>query len=258
MAKKKSTRKRTAKKPAKKRAAITSFTALIKGRPPAVQKLAKRLKKLIQEELPGVEESFYTATNGMAMYRQDAEICWLQPLKERCNLYFLRGTELTDDEGLLTGSSDHHKFVRVNPDDDLEQLPIRAWLQETVALNKESLSSGISLDGAMERLRKICLPLPNTKETITWGKPHFRVGEKIFCGCGEHQGCAMIGLKADPVEADAMLDLPGITKSPYSRPNDGWITINPSIFDDWEEIEQLIIGSFRLIAPKRVAALLEE
>lgn len=29
-----------------------------------------------------------------------------------------------------------------------------------------------------ERMKEICLALPNTKLTLTWAKPHFRVGEK--------------------------------------------------------------------------------
>ncbi len=29
-----------------------------------------------------------------------------------------------------------------------------------------------------DRLRAVCLALPDTKETLTWGEPHFRVGEK--------------------------------------------------------------------------------
>ena len=35
----------------------------------------------------------------------------------------------------------------------------------------------------LNRMREICLALPDTKETMTWGKPHFRVIEKIFAGC---------------------------------------------------------------------------
>ena len=55
-----------------------------------------------------------------------------------------------------------------------------------------------------------------------------------------------------------MMKIPGIEKAPYSRPNDGWVSIDPNVFDCWEEIERLISDSFRLIAPKRVSALLDE
>ena len=107
-------------------------------------------------------------------------------------------------------------------------------------------------------MRTICQKLPNTKETVTWGKPHFRVGEKIFCGCGEVKGQPQIGLKMEPGESKLMMKAPGIEKAAYSRPNDGWVSIDPNLFDDWEEIEGFIIGSFRLIAPKRVAAMIDD
>ena len=40
----------------------------------------------------------------------------------------------------------------------------------------------------LQKLRRICLALPEAVETETWGKPHFRVNDKIFCGCGEEDG----------------------------------------------------------------------
>ena len=46
-------------------------------------------------------------------------------------------------------------------------------------------------------------------------------------------------------------------KARYSRPNDGWVSIDPRTFDDWVEIERLIEGSYRLIASKRTVALLD-
>ena len=36
----------------------------------------------------------------------------------------------------------------------------------------------------LARVREICLALPDTKETLTWGSPYFRVGDKIFAGYG--------------------------------------------------------------------------
>ena len=118
-------------------------------------------------------------------------------------------------------------------------------------------STGLSFERVLETLQTICLALPKTNETLTWGKPHFRVGEKIFCGCGEDRGRPSIGMKMEAYESQLMMKLPGIEKAPYSRKNDGWVTIDPGEFDDWEEIERLIVASYRLIAPKRVVALLD-
>jgi hypothetical protein len=43
-----------------------------------------------------------------------------------------------------------------------------------------------------------------------------------------------------------------VEKAAYSRPNDGWVQVDPCVFDDWEEIKSLLIDSYRLIAPKRM------
>lgn len=248
---------------AKKKAAVTknskptSFTGVIRGQARIVQSIAKSLRELVFEELPDAEESFYGGQRPMAMYRTIADICWIQPLKACCNIYFMRGPELTDDEQILQGTSDRLRYAKVRSMDEIEQLPLRAWLQESLTLNEAATSDGMSVEQVLDELRKICLVLPQTKETVTWGKPHFRVGEKIFCGCSEDQGRPILGLKMEPRESELMMRLPGIEKAPYSRKGDGWVSIDPGVFDDWEEIERLIVGSYRLVAPKRTVALLD-
>jgi predicted DNA-binding protein (MmcQ/YjbR family) len=235
-----------------------SFGGVIKGCAKPVRAIAKTLRDVVQEELPDAQESFYGGQRPMAMYRTSADVCWIQPLTNRCNVYFMRGPDLTDDDRLLEGNSDRHRFVKVKSVEAVEQLPIRHWLRESVELNQADLEDGLSFDEVLEKLRVICLALPQTKETLTWGKPHFRVGEKIFCGCGENTGRPSLGLKMEPNESVLMMKGPGIEKAPYSRPGDGWVAIDPNVFDDWDEIERLLVGSFRLIAPKRLLASLED
>jgi predicted DNA-binding protein (MmcQ/YjbR family) len=234
-----------------------SFAGLLKGHAKSVKELAKAIRKVIYEELPEAQESFYGGRHAMALYRTSAEVCWLQPLTKRCNLYFLRGTELTDESRLLEGTSKRNRHVKIRSIDRLELLPIREWLQESVELNNATLLSGITFDEVLNKLRTICLALPKTKETVTWGKPHFRVGEKIFCGCGEHHGRPSVGLKMEADESRVLMRVPGVEKAPYSRPNDGWVEIDPCVFDEWEDIKRLIVGSYRLIAPKRTLSLLD-
>lgn len=242
---------------AKKRPAATassrprSFGGVIRGHSRSVQRIAKALRDLVYEELSDAQESFYRGWHAMAMYRTTADVCWIQPLKERCNMYFIRGPELTDDGHVLEGTSKRHRHAKIRSVADIERLPLRAWLQESLALNEGAISGGMSFEQVRKKLQTICLALPNTKETITWNKPHFRVGEKIFCGCGEDQGRPRVGLKMEADESQLMMRLPGIENAPYSRKNDGWVAIDPGIIDDWEEIERLIVDSYRLIAPKR-------
>jgi predicted DNA-binding protein (MmcQ/YjbR family) len=108
---------------------------------------------------------------------------------------------------------------------------------------------------ALERMREICLSLPDTKETPTWGSPHFRVGEKIFAGCGEHQGKGSIGFKLEMAHAAAIVERPGFTRAPYVG-HKGWVSLDVNGVDDWDEVRALVHESYRLIAPKKSLAKL--
>ncbi len=232
-----------------------SFDGLLKGRTKPVQELARAIRKIVYDELPDAQESYYGGRHAMALYRTSADVCWIQPLNERCNLYFVRGRELTDDGGFLEGTSKQNRHVKIRSREQLKQLPVRAWLQESLALNSRAAVSGMTFEQVLDKVRAICLALPHTKETLTWGKPHFRVGEKIFCGCGEQRGRASIGLKMEPAESRLLMTVPGVEKAAYSRPDDGWVQIDPCVFDDWDDIERLLFGSYRLIAPETPAAV---
>ena len=62
----------------------------------------------------------------------------------------------------------------------------------------------------LEKLREICLALPDTKETLTWGSPYFRVGEKIFAGYDEEDGRPSVGLKLEKPHAEGPRCRPAI------------------------------------------------
>jgi predicted DNA-binding protein (MmcQ/YjbR family) len=109
-------------------------------------------------------------------------------------------------------------------------------------------------DAALARMRKICLSLPDTKETPTWGQPHFRVGEKIFAGLGDEKGRLAIAFKLDRDHADMMVRRPGFWRAPYVG-HKGWVSMDAEAVADWEEVRFLIHESYRLIAPKNTLAL---
>lgn len=242
----------------KKAAAPRSFSGVVKERSKPIQVIARAMRALLYELVPDAEERFSGGPRPIAMYRTSADICFIQPQLRWCNMHFLRGTELTDPDALLEGSSDRMKHVKVRTLEEVATLPLRDWIRETIELNEQLLEDHLGFDEVLERVRPICLSLPKTKETVTWGKPHFRVGEKIFGGCGEVQGRPIIGLKMEPRHSELMMRTPGIEKAAYSRPGDGWVAIDPNVFDDWDEIREALIGSYRLIAPKKTLALLDD
>ena len=108
----------------------------------------------------------------------------------------------------------------------------------------------------LERLRGICLALPDTKETLTWGSPYFRVGDKIFAGYGDEDDRQTVGFKLEKPHAEAIVADPRFTPSKYVGRH-GWVTMDLTDVEDWGHVEDLILESFHLIAPKRTLAKLD-
>jgi predicted DNA-binding protein (MmcQ/YjbR family) len=108
----------------------------------------------------------------------------------------------------------------------------------------------------LARLRSICLALPDTRETLTWGEPHFRVGDKIFAGCGDERGRTVIGFKLEKAHAEARVrDDPRFSVAPYVGRH-GWVSMDAQGVKDWGEVAALIHESYGLIAPKASRAKL--
>src|SRR6476619_6501505 len=81
------------------------------------------------------------------------------------------------------------------------------------------------VDPVLTKMREICLSLPDTQETLTWGQPHFRVGDKIFCGYGEEKGKQVLGFKLEIEHADMMLGDARFWRAPYVG-HKGWVSMD--------------------------------
>jgi predicted DNA-binding protein (MmcQ/YjbR family) len=110
----------------------------------------------------------------------------------------------------------------------------------------------------LDRLREICLALPEAIERETWGEATFRVREKIFAMGGSRDDgprmcCkARAGLQAALVDADPQR----FFVPPYVGPK-GWIGVYLNDQTDWDELADLVEESYRMTAPKRLAAQLD-
>ena len=108
------------------------------------------------------------------------------------------------------------------------------------------------LAASLERIRAICLALPEATEEVTWGTDiNFRVRKKIFCFPGNGES---VMVKADRAELAPLLDDPRFSPAPYLA-RGGWVVLDLKVGKvDWDEIRELIHTSYILIAPKKLAA----
>jgi predicted DNA-binding protein (MmcQ/YjbR family) len=112
----------------------------------------------------------------------------------------------------------------------------------------------------LERLRAICLAFPESTEREAWGDPTWRVRDRIFAmQKGNYEGGRpSVWLKG----ADgAQSVLVGADPARYFVPpyvgHKGWVGIYLDGRIDWSLLRDLVEESYRLIAPKRVAAQIQ-
>lgn len=118
-------------------------------------------------------------------------------------------------------------------------------------------SSVAALEGdpTFRKVRALCLALPDAVLTMTWGSPHFRVQNKIFCGYGNEQGKPVLGVKVAKAHAVALTRQPRFWPAPYVG-RYGWVSMNLAARKSWDEVEALIRESYELIAPRASRAKL--
>ncbi len=110
----------------------------------------------------------------------------------------------------------------------------------------------------LDRMRAICLALPEAKEKEAWGDPTFRVRDKIFAMEKRGDGRISLWCKAPPGSQAVLVgaDPQRFFIPPYVG-SKGWVGIRLDNDPDWDEVARVIKRSYRLIAPKRLGALIE-
>jgi len=96
------------------------------------------------------------------------------------------------------------------------------------------------------KLREICLALPKTSETTTFGHPTFQVGTKTFTVLETYKGelsiCVKVGKNMQPV----FLEDTRFYRTPYVGQH-GWVSLRARTKLNWNEIGELVRGSYELV-----------
>lgn len=112
------------------------------------------------------------------------------------------------------------------------------------------------MSARLERLRRTALALPETTEEVAWeDHPTFRVRNKIFVITGF--AAESMTVKATPEDQEALVAThPRVSVAAYVG-RYGWVSVDLTGKGlDWALVEDLVVESYRLVAPKRLAATL--
>ena len=108
----------------------------------------------------------------------------------------------------------------------------------------------------VERLRAICLALPETTEKLAWGEPTWRVRGRLFAQLDNHHHGAehlAVWLPAPLGEQESMIFLDPVRffRPPYVGPR-GWVGVRIDRRPNWTLIAAVVKQAYRVVAPSRL------
>jgi predicted DNA-binding protein (MmcQ/YjbR family) len=109
----------------------------------------------------------------------------------------------------------------------------------------------------VQKVRRICLALPEAVETVSFGHPTFRAGKKTFAVVEEYKGIPSLALNAGTDDQEFLLRDDRFYRTPYAG-NRGWVSLRLDRPFTWREVGALARLAYRHVASRRMIAALEE
>jgi hypothetical protein len=106
----------------------------------------------------------------------------------------------------------------------------------------------------LDRLRAICLALPETTEKMAWGEPTWRVRGRLFAQLDDHHHGAehlAVWLPAPLGEQEALIkaDPARFFRPPYVGQR-GWVGVRIDGRPRWTQVKVLVEQAYRQVAPR--------
>lgn len=166
------------------------------------------------------------------------------------------------DDGPILGQTP----VAILPGDKPDDLAARVLIAEHQLYSRclaRLVTRETSADWLLEQVRERAMAMPEADEIVSHGMPCFGIvkGKKFAYFTSDHHGDGRIALlvKISGVDEQAMLIEQDEER--YFRPayfGDGWLGIRLDLGDnDWDSLNDWIMRSWRNVAPKKLAALLD-
>jgi hypothetical protein len=116
--------------------------------------------------------------------------------------------------------------------------------------------------GPLDRIRALCLALPETTERLSHGAPAFFVrGKTTFVTyMDDHHGDGRLAIwcAAPPGAQQALVaEEPGRFFVPPYVGGRGWLGVRLDVDVDWAEVGGIVEDAYRAVAPRRLVALLD-
>ncbi|NUP14773.1 MAG: MmcQ/YjbR family DNA-binding protein [Nonomuraea sp.] len=114
---------------------------------------------------------------------------------------------------------------------------------------------------ALDRLRALCLALPETTERLSHGEPTWFVRDRktfVMFADRHHDDRVAFWCAAPPgVQEELVAEDPERFFRPPYVGHRGWLGVYLDVEVDWAEVAEIVADAYRRIAPKTLAARLD-
>ena len=100
----------------------------------------------------------------------------------------------------------------------------------------------------LKRLRSLCLALPETSETASWGHPNFKAGKQTFAAFERVKGRASFAFRLESSHVERLLERKQFFVTPYGRGR--WVSLWADGRIAWSVVADLVERSYRLAKVK--------
>ncbi|MGH3565699.1 MAG: MmcQ/YjbR family DNA-binding protein [Pseudonocardia sp.] len=115
------------------------------------------------------------------------------------------------------------------------------------------------MSSPLDRLRAMCLALPEVTEKISHGEPTWFVRKTFVMYADHHHDDRLAFWCAAP--SGAQEELVASEPERFFRPpyvgGRGWLGVWLDVSVDWDEIAEIVTDAYREVAPKKLIAVLE-
>lgn len=111
---------------------MTTVAQLLKNSPPEVRALALAARDTVRKVVPRATQKVYPGWHIIAFFcraGRRGQFCAVSPLKERVNLYFMRGADLPDPRGLLAGTGKGMRHIKITSLAQLRSAAVKALIK---------------------------------------------------------------------------------------------------------------------------------
>lgn len=225
------------------------FEGLLACYEPFIQALAHEVRALVGSVHPSAHQEVHAGWGGYLLFKLGSAtgntVCHLSAHKKHVSLGLAQGATLPDPAGLMEGGGKHSRHVKIKSHADVKRPELRALLQAAWAAQPD----GKVLDAALERVRQICLAMPETSETTSHGHPTFWVGKKTFAVFGLYS--PSVAFKAGFELIASLEEDSRFSPTPYMA-QAGFISMRLDETTDWDLARELLEGSYRRVFTDKI------